>query len=396
VKKRKNKGEAAQDNSAPEFENILTGETDVAIDENGNPYNVDSKQKESMFTMSLDEEEETILAEKPAEEPVATETPTVEKATPVEEVNPDVRREEMRDKTVKSDNALNPGDPASNESHMAKPVDAPEQKKEEFPIIVAPTFKAKGKGKRATYNKDEVDAHIAELVERYNANMMRLEKTHLKSVERKKTIERIFKDIATKQETLKTLVAKIHELEDEAEQKVETIRQLEETLTQKDNQIEELLAAPPQVVEITAPEPVVEEPVVEEPVVETPVEIPVFDEETILSHTISVKLEEAEMEAHRIKLHATSQATDILAEAQSNASELMRQAEVEIEELTRSITEAAEAKLVDAEKRQAQVTKLAKERQTVHRRLIRMYNQQIGRLEKQIKSYDDIINSPSE
>lgn len=397
---RKKKNTDGQDET---FDSIVA---DVVLDENGNPVEPDSKTSENMFALTLnapDMEETKVEKEDLTEEGEnlfeIEPQPVQHVEETVEEVEDEVL-EGMKRKAGRTGTPLNGTETSSTEETITESVQNPEAKKEEeFPTIVTPVLKHKGRGKRATYNKEEVDIQMAELVERYNSNMIRLEKTHLKSLERKKTIERIFQDTTHKQEMLKTLVTRIHSLEDEITLKTSQIGEMQDKVEQALFEAEQAkleLADKPE----PQPTPVEKVSDVETETVEEPTnivhEIPIFDDKTILDHTIAVKIEEAEMEAHRIKLQAASQATDILAEAQENAAELMRQAEAEMEELTRSITEAAEAKLADAEQRQKKVIKLAKERQTVHNRLIKLYSQQIGRLEKQVKSFDEIINPPSE
>lgn len=279
----------------------------------------------------------------------------------------------------------------------AEPVDTEAAlRKQAFPTIDKPVFAAKGKGNRATYSKDEVDAIVSELVEQYNANMMKMEKTYLSGLEKTFALKRAAKDLKTKTDNLKLLVEKIQEMTHTLALKEQEISEMQTRITEYEQHVCEVVTPVEQYIEPV--EEIVEE-VVETPEPPAPTvqyEVPIFTDEEILDKTISVKLEEAQMEAHKIKLKATSQATEILGEAQHEASVLMVKAEKEIERLTRSITEAAEAKLADAEKRQAQVTKLAKERKAVHRRLQKLYNQEITRLEKQLSDFDEIINSPSE
>jgi hypothetical protein len=331
-------------------------------------------------------------------------TPQPTSKPDMETLRPATREEIVEETKNKAETEANTP-PATDEQLTSKvsaePVDTEAAlRKQSFPTIDKPTFKAKGKGSRATYSKDEVDVIVSELVEQYNANMMKMEKTYLSGLEKTFALKRAAKDLKTKTDNLKILVEKIQEMTKEMQDKENQLL----TLTVKVEELETIIATTPEpALPVEEPveetmEEIIEEPVVEpvEPESQVEYEIPVFTDEERLEKSIAVKLEEAQMEAHKIKLKATSQATEILGEAQHEASVLMEKAEKEIERLTRSITEAAEAKLADAEKRQAQVTKLAKERKAVHRRLQKLYNQEITRLEKQLSDFDEIINSPSE
>lgn len=315
----------------------------------------------------------------------------------------ELTREEIVDETRKKAETEKTSPAPSQEqlsrTTAAEPVDTEAAlRKQPFPTIDKPSFKTKGRGNKATYSKDEVDSIVSELVDQYNSNMIKMEKTYLSGLEKTFALKRAAKDLKTKTDQIRFLIDKVNQLNIELEEKEREILQLNNIVTEHQAHVCETVPALETVEEPEIPEETIVEETEEivEPVEPQQYEVPIFTDEQILEKTISVKLEEAQMEAHKIKLKATSQATEILGEAQHEASILMEKAEKEIERLTRSITEAAEAKLASAEKRQAQVTKLAKERKAVHRRLQKLYNQEITRLEKQLSDFDEIINSPSE
>lgn len=390
------------------LQQVLYGETtDVELDEEGNL--IEPSDEETVFPLQMNNEDNT-----DAETPNDTEdtvTPELENNEPVEETTvtetnkpytnaaaaKNITEEELQkiDASVPKEivEDYNKAVIVANTEHETGevlPENSKQEEEKEFALLEMPEFTKKAFKK---YDRKEVEEYVTEIINKYNANVIKVEKIHLKSLERKKTISKIFAELSNKRIAVKQLSQKIQELEQKVREQEATIYEVEQKLEEQQNIVEQPVE---EIIEETpmenVPEPV---SVTEDDTIYKPLVIPVEEleitEEMRLNHAIATKLEEADMKAHNIRLEATTEAAEILAKAQDNAAELMRKAEIEIEELNKATNEAAEKKLAEAEGLKQEAVKILEERNNTHKRLIKLYGQQITRLEKQIKDTDDLI-----
>lgn len=379
------------------FKKVLFGQvTDVEIDENGDIVDPDNV-RENIFQTTDDEDSvvqsEGALNEEAEDSPDVAETnkPYLNHAAAKNITEDELKKfDESVPKGIAED--YNKAVLVANTEHSTSehlPDEAKAETEKEFAVLDMPGFTKKSFKK---YDRTEVENYVTDLVNKYNLNVIKLDKINLKSLERKKTISKIFGELSSKRILVKQLTQKIQELEQKVREQEIIIVEVEQKLVDA-----ELNPAP--IVETIEPVEEAEETrealAYEAPETTQPLNVPVgileVTDEMRLDNAIATKLEEADMTAHGIRLEATTEAAEILAKAQDNAAELMRRAEVEIDELNRSTNEAAGKKLAEAEGLKQEAVKILEERNATHRRLMKMYEQQIARLNKQIKDVDDII-----
>lgn len=361
--------------------------TDVEIDENGDIIDPDNV-RENIFQTT----EEAVHTKESDDEPIKTGKPYINHSAAKNVTEDDLKKfDDSVPKDIAED--YNKAVLVANTEHSNSenlPDESRAETEKEFAVLEMPEFNKKSFKK---YDRTEVENYVTELVKKYNSNIVKLGKINLKSLERKKTISKIFGELSTKRILVKQLTQKIQELEQKIKEQELIIVEAEQKLFEAEHNPALTSEADTIAEKPIKNETLTVEPASPENIQPLNVELGILEvtDEMRLNNAIATKLEEADMTAHTIRLEATTEATEILAKAQDSAAELMRKAEVEIEELNRSTNEAAGKKMAEAEELKQVSFKILEERNATHRRLIKMYEQQIARLGKQITEVGDVI-----